>query len=161
MLEADRATTSAAAGSYELADVPAGRRTLAATRIGYEPATRNLPLQGTIELDLILKIAPFNVEAITATATRAPLISDRSPLPAAALSGEALRQNLGVSLAHLVDQPSGVHTLSTGEEIGKTVIRGLTGSRVLVLDYGHRLEDYFRSDEDGPSVDPRGRSASS
>src|SRR5262249_36742112 len=35
------------------------------------------------------------------------------------------------------------------------VIRGLSGARVLVLDAGHRLEDYSFSGEDGPSVDSR------
>jgi len=46
-----------------------------------------------------------------------------------------------------------MRTLSTGREIGKPVIRGLTGSRVLVLSDGLRLEDYAWSDEDGPAVD--------
>src|SRR2546425_653334 len=50
---------------------------------------------------------------------------------------------------------AGVRTLSTGESIGKPVIRGLAGARVLVLGNGSRLEDYSWSDEDGPSVDAR------
>jgi outer membrane receptor protein involved in Fe transport len=48
-----------------------------------------------------------------------------------------------------------VHNLSTGEQVGKPVIRGLTGPRVLVLDDAQRLEDYSWSDEDGPSIDAR------
>jgi hypothetical protein len=38
-------------------------------------------------------------------------------------------------------------------QIGKPMIRGLTGARVLVLEDGHRIEHYSWSDEDGPSVD--------
>ena len=54
-----------------------------------------------------------------------------------------------------IDRLPGVHNLTTGQQIGKPVIRGLSGARVLVLDDGHRLEDYSWSDEDGPSIDAR------
>src|SRR5262249_6396824 len=47
----------------------------------------------------------------------------------------------------------GMNNLSTGGQVGKPVIRGLAGPRVLVLEDGYRLEDYSWSDEDGPSVD--------
>src|SRR5438046_8700320 len=49
----------------------------------------------------------------------------------------------------------GVRTLSTGEQVGKPVIRGLTGPRVLVLESGQRLAHCSWRDEDGPSVDAR------
>src|SRR2546428_11604046 len=37
--------------------------------------------------------------------------------------------------------------------MGKPVIRGLSGARVLVMENGSRLEDYSWSDEDGPSIE--------
>ena len=43
--------------------------------------------------------------------------------------------------------------ITTGAQIGKPVIRGFAGPRVLVLENGNRLEDYSWSDEDGPSVE--------
>src|SRR5260370_7955017 len=85
-------------------------------------------------------------------ATIGPLAS---PLPTAELSGEPLRRHQQVSLAHALDDLPGVRTLSTGEQVGKPIIRGLTGPRVLTLDDGIRLEDYSWRDEDGPSVDAR------
>src|SRR6266513_2028927 len=47
----------------------------------------------------------------------------------------------------------GVRAITTGSQIGKPVIRGFSGARVLMLENGSRLEDYSWSDEDGPSVE--------
>jgi len=98
---------------------------------------------------------PTPLAPIVVTATRSPLDPMQSPLPATTLGGNRLHRETGVSLAGMVAATPGVRALTTGEQIGKPVIRGLSGARVLVLEGGHRLEDYSWSDEDGPSVDPR------
>src|SRR6185436_7704655 len=78
-----------------------------------------------------------------------------SPLAVSNLSQDHLRRTTTISIAHALEALPGVQSLTTGGEIGKPVIRGLSGARVLVLDGGHRLEDYSWSDEDGPSIDAR------
>src|SRR5207247_890036 len=72
-----------------------------------------------------------------------------------ALSEGELRREQSVSLAHTLADLPGINALTTGQQIGKPIIRGLTGPRVLVLEDGSRLEDYSWSDEDGPSIDAR------
>src|SRR5207247_5771614 len=110
---------------------------------------------GATALKIALESATLFVEPVTVTATREPAAELASPLPGAALSEEGLRREGTVSLAHALEALPGIRTLSTGGQIGKPVIRGLAGARVLVLDDGSRLEDYSWSDEDGPSVDAR------
>jgi len=95
------------------------------------------------------------VPAIVVTATRDSLDALASPLPTATLGAAQLRRDHGVSLAQTIRRLPGVRALTTGEQIGKPVIRGLSGARVLVLDDGMRLEDYSWSDEDGPSIEAR------
>jgi len=73
----------------------------------------------------------------------------------AQLAGDRLHREQSTSLSGAIDRLPGVRNLTTGQQIGKPMIRGLAGSRVLVLDNGHRLEDYAWSDEDGPSIDAR------
>lgn len=152
--ELGREATTANDGSFQFEDVPAGRYTVVVRRVGYASDAEIVTLPASNALDLTLDATPILVDPVTITATRSALKTERSPLPASSLSGEAIRTETSVSISHAVDQLAGVHTVSTGEEIGKPVIRGLTGSRVLVLDAGHRLEDYSWSDEDGPSVEP-------
>lgn len=93
--------------------------------------------------------------SVVVTATRDSISTLSSPLPTATLNAAELRRDHGVSLARTLTRLPGVRSLSTGEQIGKPVIRGLSGSRVMVLDDGLRLEDYSWSDEDGPSIDAR------
>ncbi|HVD59390.1 MAG TPA: TonB-dependent receptor [Gemmatimonadaceae bacterium] len=148
-------TTTDAQGAFAFAAVPQGRYTIVARRIGYSSSVRELLVNGATDLTLRLDETPFQVEPVTVTATRLPTSTLRSPLPTSALSEDQLRREQSISLAKSLSKLPGVRSVSTGEEIGKPMIRGLFGSRVLVLENGSRLEDYSWSDEDAPSVDAR------
>jgi len=154
--ELGRRTLTDADGQFSLGQVPPGQYTLVASGPGFRPLARRVrvPLSEPLVLRLISGGAAL-LAPVTVTATRDPIDPRESPLPASELSGDALRRSVSVSLARAVETLPGLRTLSTGEQIGKPVIRGLAGSRVLVLENGLRLEDYSWSDEDGPSVDAR------
>jgi iron complex outermembrane recepter protein len=141
-------------GAFRFAAVPTGRYTIVVRRLGYAPAVATVSAPGPT-LTVVLRPSELHLEAVTVTATRSAIAPLASPFATDELAGEQLRRSHEVSLAHAVDQLPGVRTLSTGEQVGKPVIRGLTGPRVLVLDNGQRLEDYSWSDEDGPATDAR------
>ena len=153
--ELSRSTLTDAAGAFRLTELPGGTYTVVARLMGYAPATASVVVRGATTVRLVLKPSAFDIEPITVTAVRSPSPALASPLPVASLGDERLARELTVSLAHAIAGLPGVTALTTGEQIGKPVIRGLSGSRVLVLDNGSRLEDYSWSDEDGPSVDTR------
>jgi iron complex outermembrane receptor protein len=140
-----RATLTREDGTFRIDSLAPGLYRLAVDRLGYEPVVRDVRVDG----------ATFVLSPVIVTATRSPIAPMQSPLPSETLFGEQLRRYQTVSLAHALEPLPGMRTLSTGAQVGKPVIRGLTGARVLVLDDGHRLEDYSWSDEDGPSVDAR------
>src|SRR3989449_79051 len=148
-----KSVTAGADGAFRVALAP-GRYTLAVRRHGFAPAVREISVgAGQAALEIVLTPSAFNLEPVTVTATRQPLASASSPLPSSALAGDELRQAQSVSLAHVVEALPGVRAITTGSQIGKPVIRGFSGPRVLVLENGSRLEDYSWSDEDGPSVE--------
>jgi len=124
-------------------------------RPGYGPLARHIDVTGAVDVQVVLRASAVQLDAVTVTATRAPADPLSSPLPTATLGAAALAREYRVSLAHALESVAGVRALTTGGEIGKPVIRGLTGARVLVLGDGNRLEDYSWSDEDGPSVETR------
>jgi iron complex outermembrane recepter protein len=141
-------------GVFRFRSLPPGRYTLVVRRLGYAPRVTAAAVPGA-SVAIVLRPTELHLEAVTVTATRSAISPLTAPLASAELAGERLRRAHEVSLAHALDELPGVRTLSTGEQVGKPVIRGLTGPRVLVLDNGQRLEDYSWSDEDGPSVDAR------
>src|SRR5205809_7337784 len=148
-----KSVTAGADGAFRLALAP-GRYTLAVRRHGFAPAVREISAgAGQAALEIVLTPSAFNLEPVTVTATRQPLASASSPLPADALARDDLRRAQGVSLAHVIEALPGVRAITTGSQIGKPVIRGFSGARVLMLENGSRLEDYSWSDEDGPSVE--------
>src|SRR6266850_1793407 len=152
--ELGRSVVAGSDGRFSIA-IAAGRYTLAVRRDGYAPAVREVAVGAgaPVPIEIVLAPSAFRLEPVTVTATRQPLATATSPLPATALSGEELRQAQGVSLAHVVAALPGVRAITTGAQIGKPMIRGFSGPRVLVLENGSRLEDYSWSDEDGPSVE--------
>ena len=155
VVELHRVALTQADGVYRFADLPRGRYTIAVRGLGFAPQARDVTLHGATTLSVTLERTSVWVEPVTVTATRAPLEARLSPLPTEALSEDRLRREQSVSLAHALAALPGINALTTGRQIGKPVIRGLTGPRVLVLEDGSRLEDYSWSDEDGPSVDAR------
>ena len=154
--ELERGTTTAADGSFRFVDVPAGRYTIVVRRVGYAPVARAVDVAaGVTSLALTLRESSLRLQPVIVTAARGASDPLSTPLPVETMSGERLRREQEVSLAQALDGLPGVRDLSTGQQVGKPMIRGLSGPRVLVLDNGNRLEDYSWSDEDGPSVDSR------
>jgi len=150
--------TSGEDGSYRI-ELNPGSYTLVVKRIGYAALERRMqvpgPETGAEGLDLTLAPAPLPMEPVEIAGTWSLIHARGFALSVADLSGDRLRNGATVSLARAIEGLAGVHALHTGEQIGKPVIRGMTGPRVLVLDDGLRLEDYSWSEEDGPSIDAR------
>src|SRR5947199_315436 len=155
VVELHRVALTQTDGQFRFPDMPAGSYPVTVRRLGFAPLARQVSVAASTTLDLTLEQTSVWVEPVTVTATRAPLDVFSSPLPTEALSEARLRRAQSVSLAHALAELPGINALSTGQQIGKPVIRGLAGPRVLVLEDGSRLEDYSWSDEDGPSVDAR------
>jgi iron complex outermembrane recepter protein len=155
LAELSRRTTTAADGAFTFLAVPPGEYTLVVRRPGFAALARRVTVPGAGDLRLELRRSIVQLDPVTVTATRAPADPLSTPLPTAELGAAALAREYRVSLAHALESLAGVRALTTGGEIGKPVIRGLSGARVLVLGDGNRLEDYSWSDEDGPSVETR------
>lgn len=142
-------------GKFSFSSVPGGTFTLVVRRLGFATAVRSGVASQSTGVTVTMVSTPLTVDPITVTATRTPAITGGSVLSVSELNEEALRRNATISLAHSLRSVPGVQSVSTGDQIGKPMIRGLYGSRVLVLQDGSRLEDYSWSEEDAPSIDAR------
>ncbi len=69
------------------------------------------------------------------------------------LSTKTLEGYSGASLGDALKEISGVASLNTGSNIVKPSINGLTGSRVLILNDGVRMQDMEWGDEHAPNID--------
>lgn len=69
------------------------------------------------------------------------------------LSSEEISRNSAGSLGNALQQISGVSSLNTGNHISKPVIQGLSGSRVLIMNHGARMQGQDWGAEHAPSID--------
>ena len=154
--ELGRSSTTGTDGRYQLGDLPTGRYLLSVRRVGYVSVVRVVDVTITdVEVDIALDAGSIRIEPVNVTSTRMPIAANVTPLAVSILTGEQVHPDGGISLAHSVAQLAGVRNVSSGQQVGKPMIRGLFGPRVLVLTDGSRLEDYSWSNEDGPSLDAR------
>ncbi len=156
LTELSREAITRADGRYAFAGLPTGRYTVVARRLGY--ASRSVVVATATERgahDFALVPTAFRIEPVTVTAAAGPTEAFRSARSIGVLTQDALRREASISLAHSLVSLPGVRSVSTGLQIGKPVVRGVSGARVLTADDGLRIEDYSWSDEDAPSIDAR------
>jgi outer membrane receptor protein involved in Fe transport len=142
-------------GRYSFGRIPGGEYTLTFRRAGMQSASVSHVRPGSPLATVVLSASPFVINPVTVTASRGATAVGASVLPVSVISEEGLRRDGSISLAHSLVKLPGVRSVSTGQQIGKPMIRGFYGARVLSLQNGSRLEDYSWSEEDAPSVDPR------
>ena len=150
--ELNRQATTDAQGAFGFVSLPAGHVLLVARAPGYAAVTSRVKVGDQVDLSL-QPSATVELADLVVTAAPGAVEGGRSPLANTVLGARELASTMNVAIANATDELPGVRSLTTGGQIAKPVIRGLTGSRVLVMDQGHRLEDYSWSDEDGPSID--------
>ena len=148
-------TRTDADGAFVFTRVPEGQYTISARRSGLRQAVMSRVSAGTQVGSIVMVQSPVTIGPVTVTAARSATETGSSVLPVSELSEDQLRRDATISIAHSLIRLPGVRSVSTGEQIGKPMIRGFYGSRVLTMQNGSRLEDYSWSEEDAPSVDAR------
>jgi iron complex outermembrane recepter protein len=155
LVELGRSTLTNDQGRYTLAQVPAGTYTLSFDALGYKPLVQRITV-GDADLTENASLTPSAIEVpgLQVSASAVATSALNSPQPVSIVSGDQLARqrdtNLGAALADI----PGVHNNSSGPAAGKPVIRGLTNSRVLVVDDGQRLEHNQWGDDHFTSVEP-------
>ena len=134
-----RGTVTGRDGSYRLEGLPARRLRVRFSRIGYGTDTRTVELApGTVRrLDVELDVRAVVSRDITVTGT--PTASDplRVPQEVDIVGSEEMQSAGSSSLGEvLTEKVTGVSSISTGSQVGKPVLRGLSGKRVKVLQDG-------------------------
>ncbi len=134
-----RGTVTGQDGRYRLEGLPARRLQVRFGRIGYgtDPRTVELAPGAVRTLDVQLNIRAVTSRDITVTGT--PTASDPLRVPQEVdLVGSEEMQSVGSSSLGevLTEKVAGVSSISTGSQVGKPVLRGLSGNRVKVLQDG-------------------------
>jgi iron complex outermembrane receptor protein len=143
-------------GVYTLTELPNGDLTLVFTYVGF--ATQNkkiLKIQNTQTLDVVLDEMAFQMDEVIVSTPFSKLQS-QNVMKVDRESIKTMQEKGSATLIEGLATIPGVSQISTGTSIGKPVIRGLSGNRVLVYSQGIRLENQQFGDEHGLGLNDAG-----
>ena len=148
-----KGTSTNAIGYYQLTNLPSIPVKITIAFIGYETQTKIINLNGNDTIfNFQLKEAIFKMDEIIISTPFNKLQSE-NVIKVERATIQQLKNKGAVTLIEGISSISGVSQVSTGIGIGKPVIRGLRGSRVLVYTQGVKLENQQFGDEHGLGVD--------
>ncbi|MCV9930013.1 TonB-dependent receptor [Flavobacterium sp. LS1R49] len=154
--ELHKGTTTDENGKYTLNNLPKGGLRLSFTYVGYTTQNKNIDKvlkQNT--LDVLLTQAAFEMDEVIVSTAFSKLQS-QNVMKVEHETIKSLQQKGTSTLIEGLATIPGVSQISTGTSIGKPVIRGLSGNRVLVYSQGVRLENQQFGDEHGLGLNDAG-----
>lgn len=154
--ELHKGTTTDQNGKYSLNNLPNGNISLTFVFVGFATQNKAINLQQKENtLDLALEETIFEMdEVIVSTAFNK--LQSQNVMKVEHSSIKELQQNGIATLIEGLATIPGVSQISTGTSIGKPVIRGLSGNRVLVYSQGVRIENQQFGDEHGLGLNDSG-----
>lgn len=154
--ELHKGTTTDEHGKYTLSNLPKGGLRLAFTFVGYTTQNKNIEkLLKENTLDVLLSQAAFEMDEVIVSTAFSKLQS-QNVMKVEHETIKTLQQKGTSTLIEGLATIPGVSQISTGTSIGKPVIRGLSGNRVLVYSQGVRLENQQFGDEHGLGLNDAG-----
>lgn len=146
-------TTSSEDGSYQISNIPRGNHNIISSFIGFQTQNYSIDfftndqkkhnfllLESLFHMDEIIVSTPFNKT------------QSENVMKVSKKSLKSLKKQGNPTLIQNLTSIPGVENFSTGTGIGKPVIRGLSGNRVLVYTQGIRLENQQWGGEHGLGV---------
>lgn len=143
-------------GNYLLNNIPKGVHKLNFNFIGYSTYNTTITvLTEDIEIDTSMEPSVFHMDEVIVSAPFSKLQSE-NVMKIESRTLTSLQRQGAPTLAQSLTRIPGVSEVSTGNGIGKPVIRGLSGNRVLVYTQGVRLENQQWGQEHGLGLNDSG-----
>lgn len=143
-------------GVYILTGLPSGNLTLVFSSVGFSTQSKKIEkAQNTPKLDIVMDELAFQMDEVIVSTPFSKLQS-QNVMKIDRESVKSMQEKGSATLIEGLATIPGVSQVSTGTSIGKPVIRGLSGNRVLVYTQGIRLENQQFGDEHGLGLNDSG-----
>lgn len=143
-------------GTYILRNVGIGVVNIQFTRVGYKSVVRTINTKDSATV-LNIEMEPSSMEleevAITSNSTKLP---DDIPYPVITYSADELKRDGNMGLLQRLSYEQGIDKISLGNGITKPVIRGLSFNRLLLYQYGTRIDNQPWDDRHDMGINENG-----
>jgi len=150
------ATRTDDAGRFSLSPVATGSQTVVISAVGYSPFTREVELTAGQANTLNARLEPSTsgMSRIVVTGVAAETDVQNAAGDIDVVDGAVKRRTQTASLGASLDRLAGVSNIGTGSQVGKPVIRGLSGNRIRVLKNGIGVNFQQFGVRHPPNIDP-------
>jgi len=149
-----KGTISDLEGKYEFHNLPKEKIDIVISHIGYETLKTSVNISETPVKDFVLNESIFNMDEIIVST---PFNKLQSHNVMKVENLKLINANVGaINLTEKISEIPGITNISTGNGIGKPVIRGLSGNRVLVYTQGIRYENFQNGEKHGLGINESG-----
>ncbi len=140
--ELSAGTSTDADGNFSFRGIPAGTYTVVTSHIGYKPVMMEVVIRSgeTRKINFNLEIAPLRMGEVTVTSSRYERIAKEIPLPIEVVEEHEIRSKAAISVPDAVAEEPGLALTRDGIWATGISIRGMTGTSIVTLVDGNRLE---------------------
>ena len=153
LLSAGKGAVAQTDGSFLIWGLCPGRDTLRVTHVGCEPAFVPVEIGAASAKTVDVKLE-HHTELLDGIEVHAHRNETSTSDIGATLSGEQLDRTAGADFADVVEALPGVRQLATGANVGRPLVDGLGGSRLVVVQGGMPLASQDWGDEHALEIDP-------
>ncbi|MGA9639626.1 TonB-dependent receptor [Flavobacterium sp.] len=151
-----KGTTTNENGNYQFTNLPNGNLNLSFSFVGFTTHNKSINVQQKeTVVDFQMENTLFEMDEVLVS-TAFNKIQSQNVMKVEHASIKELQQHGTSTLIEGLSTIPGVSQVSTGTSIGKPVIRGLSGNRVLVYSQGVRIENQQFGDEHGLGLNDSG-----
>ena len=155
-IDLHKGSTSNENGMYSLKNIPNGKIKINISYVGFKTISKVFTFNSENKIfDLQLEEAVFEIDEVIISTPFNKLQSE-NVMKVERLTAKSLQKTGAATLSEGISNIAGVSQISTGASIGKPVIRGLSGNRVLVYTQGVRLENQQFGGEHGLGISDAG-----
>ncbi len=153
--ELEAGTTTDLEGNFEVDHLQRAKARLRISYIGYETLDTTIDVRRKDVLVFYLEESHFKLKEVIVSVPMGKL-QQSNVINVAHVKLDRLTQSAPATLAESISDIPGVDQNSTGVGIGKPVIRGLSGNRIVTYAQGMRLENQQWGDEHGLGIGETG-----
>lgn len=152
--ETYQGSISDSAGNFVIHRVRKGSYHLHASMIGYSSYAMDIEAGDSILfMRIVLEESALELNEFVIESNMLKVSSRQSSVPILSVNEDFLRKNQGNTLMQALERLPGIQAVNTGIGISKPAIRGLSGNRVLVAEYGIRQEGQQWGGDHGLEID--------
>ncbi len=154
LFESKQSSISDANGYFIISDVNPGEYHFHAVLLGYKTVGKDVSVStGHVNLSFAMETSSKKLKPIVIEAESEHHSLETPPIHVDILEREQLERSMSMGLSNALKEFQGVDAISTGMNISKPVIRGMSGNRLAVIESGIKQEGQQWGTDHGLEID--------